>query len=129
MIDLPITLTTASIFGLMFVWLSAQVISARVKNDSLIGDDGKSEMLWPIRIHANFTEYVPIFLILLGLLELLGGNTTALIVIAAVFVIARVAHVIGMGPEANLKFRQAGIVGSFITIVAASLYGFYIALV
>ena len=60
----------------------------------------------------------------------MGGNTIALIVIAAVFVIARILHVPGMsGPDANLKLRQAGIIGSFTALVAASLYGFYLALV
>ena len=129
MIDLPITLTTASIFGLMFIWLSSKVISARVANDSLIGDDGHVDLIWAIRTHGNFVEYVPLFTIILGLLELMGGNTIALIVIAAVFVIARILHVPGMGPEANLKLRQAGIIGSFTAIVAASLYGLYLALV
>ena len=128
MVDLTITLTTASILGLMFVWLSGRVISARVANDALIGDDGKADLIWPIRIHGNFIEYVPIFLIVLGALEAMGGNNIALIVIAAIFVIARALHVPGMGPDANLKFRQAGIIGSFTAIAAASLYGLYIAL-
>ena len=130
MIDLPITLTTASIFGLMFVWLSSKVISARVANDSLIGDDGHVDLIWAIRTHGNFVEYVPLFTIILGLLEVMGGNSIALIVMAAIFVVARILHVPGMsGPDANLKLRQAGIVGSFTALVAASLYGLYLALV
>ncbi len=125
---LPITLVTACILGIMFIWLSARVIAGRVRLESLIGDSDNEEMLWLVRTHANFTEYTPIFLIILGLLEYTGGNNTALTVIAALFVIARLLHVPGMGPDANLKFRQAGIVGSFTAIGAASFYGLYIAL-
>ncbi len=128
MIAVPITLTTASILGIMFVWLTARVISGRVRNESLIGDDGNPEMIFLIRTQGNFTEFVPIFLIILGLVELSGANGMALTIIAAVFVIARLLHVPGMAPDANLKYRQAGIIGSFTAIVAVSLYGLYITL-
>ncbi|MEM7081060.1 MAG: MAPEG family protein [Pseudomonadota bacterium] len=126
MITLPVTLITACILGLLFIWLCIYVINGRVKNEALIGDAGNTDMLFRIRTHANFTEYVPIFLILLALLELHGGNRIALIVIAAVFVIARVLHILGMGEDANLKPRQIGIVGSFTGIIASSLYGLYL---
>lgn len=123
---LPITLATASILGLMFVWLSARVISARVKGQALIGDQGDGALLFAIRTQGNFTEYVPIFLIILGLLEFASANSIVLIVLAVLFVAARLLHVPGMGADANLKLRQAGISGSFIAIVSASLYGLYL---
>ena len=128
MLNITITLVTASVLGLMLVWLSARVIGARVRNDSLIGDDNKPDLLWQIRIHGNFVEYSPLFLILLGALEVSGAHSTALMALAGIFVLARLLHVFGMGPDANLKLRQVGMVGTFLTIVAASLYGVYIAL-
>ena len=91
--ELPITLVTASLLGIMFIWLSARVISGRVKVQSLIGHSDDDELLFLIRTHGNFTEYVPIFLIVLGLLEHAGANSTALILIAALFVLARLLHV------------------------------------
>ena len=124
---IPITLFTASILGLMFIWLSARVIGARVRNDVLIGDD-QNEVLWASRTHGNFTEYVPVFLIVLALVESAGGNRTVLWIIAILFILARLSHVPGMGPDANLKFRQAGIIGSFTAIGAVSVYGLYLAL-
>ena len=127
--DLTITLLAASVLGLMFIWLSTRVISARVKNEVLIGQGDAPELEWAIRIHGNFTEYVPIFLIVLGLLEVSGGHRTTLGILATLFVVARASHVIGMGPESNLKFRQAGIIGSFTAIGAASLYGLYMGIV
>lgn len=126
MTELPITLATASILGLILIWLSARVISSRVRNEALIGDQGNTELLFAIRTHGNFIEYAPIFLILLGLLEYSGGNRTALMVLAGLFIIARPLHVLGMGENANLKLRQIGVVLSFTVIIGASLYGLYL---
>ncbi len=126
MTALPITLATASVLGLILIWLSARVIGARVKNEVLIGDQGNSEMLFAIRTHGNFTEYTPIFLVLLGLLEYSGGNATALMVLAALFVVGRPLHALGMGEDANLKLRQIGMILTFTVIVACSLYGLYL---
>jgi uncharacterized membrane protein YecN with MAPEG domain len=125
---LTITLVTASLLGLMFVWLSARVIALRVKNEVIIGEGDDSSLLYAIRTHGNFCEYVPVFLIVLGLLEISGGQRTALIVLDALFVIARASHVIGMGADANLKFRQAGNFGSFTAIGSACLYGLFLGL-
>jgi uncharacterized membrane protein YecN with MAPEG domain len=126
---LPITLATASIVGLMLIWLSARVIASRVRNEALIGDENNTELLFAIRTHGNFIEYAPIFLILLGLLEHSGGNPTALMVLAGLFIVARPLHVLGMGPDANLKLRQIGTVLTFTVIIAASLYGLYLSFV
>ena len=128
MTALPITLATASILGLILVWLSARVIASRVRNEALIGDQGSQELLFAIRTHGNFTEYTPIFLILLGLLEYSGGNGTALMVLAGLFIVGRPLHMLGMGENANLKLRQIGMVLTFTVIIAASLYGLYLSL-
>jgi len=129
MTALPITLATASIVGLMLIWLAARVIASRVKNEALIGDQNNTELLFAIRTHGNFTEYAPVFLILLGLLEFSGGNRTALMVLAALFIVGRPLHVLGMGPEANLKLRQIGMVLTFTVIIAASVYGLYLSFI
>lgn len=128
MIALPVTLVTASILGLMFIWLSTRVINGRVRGQVLIGE-GTDDLQFRVRTHGNFCEYTPIFLILLALLELSSANQTVLIVLAALFVLARILHVPGMGADANLKFRQAGIIGSFASIVVASIYGLVLTLI
>lgn len=126
--SLPITLVTASVLGLVFIWLCTRVIASRVDNEIAIGDNGNTDLIYRIRTQGNFTEYVPIFVIILGLLEFNGANPTALIVLATLFVGARLIHVPGMGEQANLKFRQTGIIGSFTSIGAASLYGLFLGL-
>lgn len=128
MTNLPITLVTACVAGLMLIWLSVRVISVRFKGEVVIGDGDSEDLLFKIRTHANFSEYVPLFLIILGLVEGAGGGSTLLMILAGVFIVARVCHVLGMGSEANLTFRQLGIVGTFLCIACTSLYGLYMAL-
>ena len=48
---------------------------------------------------------------------------------AGLFIVARVLHVLGMGGQANLMFRQLGMVGTFLSIAVMSLYGLYLGLV
>ena len=128
MITLPITLLTASILGLVLIWLSFRVINTRVQTESLIGDNGHEDLTYKIRSHANFTEYTPLFLILLGLLEVMGGHSMTLAIIAGIFVVARLLHVFGMGANANLKLRQVGMLGTFATLGALSFYGVFMGL-
>lgn len=125
MTSLPITLATAATLGIMLIWLSARVIASRVKHQALIGDQDNEDLLFAIRTQANLSEYSPIFLILLGLLELSQANPTALKVFAGLFVFSRLAHVLGMGVGANLRLRQLGMVGTFTAILAASIHGLY----
>lgn len=128
MITLPITLVTTAVLSLMLIWLSFRVIGLRVSANALIGDEGNAALQYRIRSHANFTEYTPLFLILLGLIEFSQGNRITLLALAAVFVVSRGLHVVGMAPDANLKARQAGMVGTFLSLGIASLYAVFIAL-
>lgn len=126
---LPITLVTACVTGLILIWLSVRVIGSRVTGDVLIGTGESDDLLFKVRSHGNFTEYTPLFLIILGAVEIAGGNATALMALAALFLVARILHVFGMGPNANLTLRQIGMVGTFTSIAAVSLYGLYIGLI
>ena len=128
MMNLPITLVTACVAGLMLIWLSVRVIGLRFKGEVVIGDGDSQDLLFRIRTHGNFSEYVPLFLIVLGLVENAGGHATVLMIVAAVFMVARVLHVLGMGPSANLAPRQLGMVGTFISIAILSCYGLYLGL-
>ena len=69
MVLLPITLTTASILALLCVVLIVRIIRSRRKYLISIGDGGNTDLTCRIRTHANFVEYVPLLLIIMGLLE------------------------------------------------------------
>jgi uncharacterized membrane protein YecN with MAPEG domain len=124
--SLPITLTTAGVLGLLALVLAFRVSAARGKLKVNMGDGGNPEMIVRMRTHANFVEYVPLLLILLGLLELSGANRTALIVGAALLVLARLSHAIGMGGP--IAFRVAGALTTFLLLIASSIYGLVLAI-
>src|SRR5215472_11756606 len=123
---LPITLATAGALGLIGMILALRVTMGRSKHNVIMGDGGNSDMIVRMRTHANFAEYVPLLLVLLGLLEFGGANRTALMVGAAVLVVARISHAIGMGGP--LALRVGGAMTTYILLAAGSIYGLKLAL-
>ena len=63
----------AGALALLFIVLSWRVIQFRQRGISL-GDGGDPRMLRLIRGHANFAEYVPLILLMMGFLEF--GHTS-----------------------------------------------------
>lgn len=123
---LPITLATAGALGLIGLILAFRVSIGRGRYKINMGDGGNPDMIVRMRTHANFVEYVPLMLVLLGLLELGGANRTALMVGAAVLVVARISHAIGMGGPFAL--RAGGAMATYILLAAGCIYGLRLAL-
>ena len=65
----------ASIFALMYLYLSFGVIKFRLKHQVSLGTGEHSDLEKAMRTHGNFAEYVPLCLILLFLLENLTLST------------------------------------------------------
>lgn len=105
---LPVTLTIAAAAAVVNLWLAFRIVPIRVKDKVLLGDNGNALLQGRMRAHANFTEYAPFILILLGLIELAGGSTMWLWIAGVVFVIARVAHAFGMDRATSSVPRAAG---------------------
>ena len=63
----------AGLLGMFFLVLSWRVIQFRQRGIPL-GDGGDPKMLRLIRGHANFAEYVPLILLMMGFLEV--GHTS-----------------------------------------------------
>jgi hypothetical protein len=64
-----ITAFYAALLGLGLIWMSWRVIAQRRQMRVSLGDGGDKVLVKRIRAHANFVEYVPLGLILLGLVE------------------------------------------------------------
>ena len=60
----------AALLALLFVALSWRTIGLRRRYCVAVGDGGQPELLRAMRVHANFAEYVPLALLLIGA----GGN-------------------------------------------------------
>ena len=69
---MPITAVYAALLTLLFVFLSGRVIAWRRAQRIEIGDGADKELLRRMRVHANFVEYTPFFLVLMALAESLA---------------------------------------------------------
>ena len=87
---------TAGILIIIQMALLYAVVRARRSNRQSLGDGGKGELLRAIRRHGNFAENAAIFVAGFALLELMGASRSEVAVLCAVFVAARVAHVVGL---------------------------------
>lgn len=117
-----ITALYAGILGLMSIALAFPAGSLRGKLQVSVGDGGHPELLLAMRRHGNFVEYVPLALILIGLLELNGVTGTAIHALGAGLVVARICHAVGLKADTvNSVPRGIGAGGTaLITIVASA---------
>jgi uncharacterized membrane protein YecN with MAPEG domain len=107
---LPITLMSAGAAAIINLWLALRTGAVRMKAKVDIGDGGNEALIRRMRAHANFVEYAPFILILIAVLEFTTGSSIWLWVASALFLLARIAHPIGMD-----GFRPARAVGIAIT--------------
>ena len=119
---LPITALYAGILGLLIIVLGFQVGAARLRTGISIlhGDD--MELATVIRRHANFTENVPLALVLLGALELNGAGAGLLHGLGAALVLCRIAHPLGLRhDDMRTPLRGIGAGGTTLVIAVASV--------
>jgi len=103
-----ITLIFAAALGLLNVWLAIRIIRVRVSHKISLGNGDLPGMEARTRAHANFGEYVPMALILMGLIEMNVGASRWLWGVGALLVVARVLHPFGMDRPMPNPYRAAG---------------------
>ncbi len=100
--------------------LSARVIQKRDKVS--LGDGGDPHLLRRIRGHANFAEYVPLILLMIGMLELGGMRAWVLHLLGATLLLARVLHGVALSFTDKWKFgRFYGTLLTFILLLVGAL--------
>lgn len=117
---LPITSILAGLFTLYFVRLALAVIRLRRANKVALGAGGVSELEGAIRAHGNFAEYVPLGLILLGLLESQSIHPAFVAVLGGLLALGRVLHAEALG-KGNLKLRVRGMIFTFGALAALAI--------
>lgn len=93
---LPITLVLGGALLLLNIWISFRVGQVRKLAQVSIGDGGDERVIRRMRAHANFTENAPLTLLLVGFIELAAGTSIWLWGFAALFLLARALHPLGM---------------------------------
>jgi uncharacterized protein len=113
----------AAIFGLMLVYLSFRVIKQRRSAKVSLGDGDDPALRKAIAVHNNFSQYVPLALLLIAFVELSHASAYIVHGLCASLLIGRIAHAYGVA-QANqiMKLRQLGMVLTFTVIVIAALY-------
>jgi len=112
-----ITLIIAAALGLLNVWLGVRVVRARTTHKVSLGYGEVPGMEARCRAHANFNEYVPMALILMGLIEMNVGMSRWLWGIGALLVVARVLHPFGMDRPMPNPYRAAGVILTFVSLL------------
>lgn len=97
----------AALLALLIVRLSLGVIKLRRTEKVGLGDGGVSGLQNAIRAQGNATEYVPISLILLILLELNGGHMLLIHLGGMTILAGRLLHAKGL-LDSNLRYRVLG---------------------
>lgn len=120
----------AAIFTFFFIFLSIRVIKQRRRNSIGIGDGDNIELRRAIRVHANFSEYVPFALVLLYLFETKltsqayfhSISTIGVHFFAISLLIGRLLHAYGVSQvKENFRFRVIGMVITFSSLLLLAL--------
>ncbi len=116
MASLPLTIFYSSILALVFAGLTLPVVFQRRRNNVPYGDGDIPGLRSAIRAHGNFAEYVPLSIILLGLMELSGFDSLVIHTLFLALIMARTAHAVAMfSPPGSRRYYVTRIVGAFTT--------------
>lgn len=100
----------AALGALLLLVLAVRISLVRRSARVALGDGGNNDLIRRVRAHANATEYLPIALLLLLLLDLGQTPPLWLHVFGVVLIVGRVLHAIGLSRTAGESFgRLVGI--------------------
>lgn len=116
-----ITSLYAAILALIYVFLSVRIIGLRRSLRISIGDGNNPMVTRAIRMHGNFSEYVPLALILMFLIESISDYRRLVEVLGIVLVVGRVSHAYGLRTaEADFRLRVGGMAMTFSVLIISS---------
>ena len=106
---LYVTAVFSGVLTLMFIKRAFHVIELRKVNKLSLGDGGVDELMRSIRAHGNFSEYVPIGLIMMATLELNGAAWSWVAFLGGFLILGCHFHAKGMlGGDAAFEKRVIG---------------------
>ncbi len=121
---LPVTAFVAAICALMLLITAIDTVRQRLRLKAAFGDAGDSKLISASRSHANLAEHAPIVILLLAMLEMAQANHMSLMVIGALFLVGRVAHIVGLyakvEPGKPPVPRQIGVIVTWLTLATLS---------
>jgi uncharacterized membrane protein YecN with MAPEG domain len=118
---LPTTLCLAAAAALVNIWLVMRIGRLRTALKISVGDGGSELLGRRMRAQLNFAENVPVVLVLTGLIEFTGKGGLWLSIVAAVFMLGRMLHALGMDGDTPYKGRMIGTVTALLTQIGLAL--------
>jgi len=116
--SVAITALYAAALGLFYIALSFKVSFTRGATDISLGDGGNLTMLAAMRRHANFAEYTPFALILMGFAEIGGLGATWLHVAGLLLIVGRVVHLFAINEQGGpLPARIVGMLSTYAAML------------
>lgn len=120
--SITVTAFYASLAAFLLIFLSIRVIRARRSERVAIGDGENRILRRAMRVQANFIEYTPLALLLIGFAELQGAPAWNLHLLGAILIAARAVHAFGVSREPeNLNFRVAAMAATFFVLISAAV--------
>ena len=103
-----------------YIYMAKVVIDNRWKYKKGLGTT-EGELEQAVRAHGNFSEYVPLALILIGFLEVQNWPIAFIHGLCLTLLTARVAHFLGLGKSNGpSKGRFYGTAGTFLVLALSS---------
>ena len=110
------------VLAIMMALLVVNIVRKRFKNRVGLGDGGVDELQQAIRIHGNFTEMVPMILIIMVLFEVLKFSPFLIHVFGVVLILSRVLHFMGVSKTPySSKGRAGGTMLALLLLVIGGL--------
>lgn len=123
MSPVPVTTAFAGLFGLLLLALSALVVRARWRYKTGLGVGTEDGMQRAVRVQGNFTEYLPLTLVLLLLAELAGTAEVWLCAAGSLLLLGRLLHAWGLSQSSSRSFgRYWGTLATWLVLLGLSAW-------
>ena len=119
---IPITAIFTGILAVMLVGFSIRVTRLRATKKISFFDGGDKQMGIAMRVQGNFIEYVPMALLVMALIEAMGGRHWVVYLFGGVLVVARIAHAFAL----YTGFFPARVMGTGTTWALLAIGGLYV---
>src|SRR5210317_530606 len=105
----------------IFIALSFNAAFTRRKSGLAVGEADNETLLRAVRAHGNFTEFTPMFLISLFLIDHVSKNCEYILVIGSGFILGRIFHAFSMFLKKGI-LRVIGMFLTFTTLLSNFVY-------
>ena len=117
-----ITPLYAATLALLCIVLSVRTLTLRRRFGVAIGPGDEPLLARAVRAHGNFTEYVPLALLLLLLVDLESNRSVLLHGLGLMLVVGRASHAYGVSQvREDFRFRVAGMALTFTVMGSCAL--------